>query len=191
MALQALAQRAEAVVSVSITVSDLERAVKFYTEVLDFKKEGEYQLAGQMAQQLFGLPEQTASVRVAQLKIGNESIELMQFSGTAPGRPIPLDSRSNDNWFQHIAIVVSDMDKAYQRARAAKVVHVSTGPQTLPDYIPAAAGISAFYFRDPDDHNLELIHFPQGKGNPKWQPSTDSRPPSTVFLGIDHTAIGI
>jgi hypothetical protein len=30
------------------------------------------------------------------------------------GRPIPADSRSNDVWFQHIAIIVSDMDKAYK-----------------------------------------------------------------------------
>ena len=63
---------------------------------------------------------------------------------------------------------------------------VSTAPQTLPDYIPAAAGISAFYFRDYDDHNLELIYFPEGKGNPKWKTSNQNR-----FLGIDHTAIGI
>jgi hypothetical protein len=34
--------------------------------------------------------------------------------------------------FQHIAIVVSDMDKAYELLRRAKVKHVSTAPQTLP-----------------------------------------------------------
>jgi catechol 2,3-dioxygenase-like lactoylglutathione lyase family enzyme len=61
----------------------------------------------------------------------------------------------------------------------------------LPDYLPAAAGISAFYFRDPDGHNLELIHFPKGKGNPRWQPAAGSRQSSSVFLGIDHSAIGI
>ena len=66
------------------------------------------------------------------------------------------------------------------------MTHVSTSPQTLPDYITAAAGIKAFYFRDPDGHNLEIIYFPRGKGNPKWQKNTDQ-----IFLGIDHTAIGI
>ncbi len=63
---------------------------------------------------------------------------------------------------------------------------VSTGPQTLPPSIPAAAGIKAFYFRDPDQHNLEIIYFPPGKGDPRWQEKTDK-----LFLGIDHTAIGI
>ena len=61
-----------------------------------------------------------------------------------------------------------------------------TGPQTLPALLPAAAGIKAFYFRDPDQHNLELIYFPPGKGEPRWQEKTDN-----LFLGIDHTAIGI
>jgi catechol 2,3-dioxygenase-like lactoylglutathione lyase family enzyme len=70
--------------------------------------------------------------------------------------------------------------------RALKAQFVSTAPQTLPPSIPAAAGIQAFYFRDPDGHNLELIHFPAGKGDPRWQ-----QPKDQLFLGIDHTAIGI
>jgi len=97
-----------------------------------------------------------------------------------------MDSRSNDLWFQHIAIVVRDMDQAFEKLRALRVQFVSTGPQTLPALLPAAAGIKAFYFRDPDQHNLELIYFPPGKGDPRWQEKTDN-----LFLGIDHTAIGI
>ena len=102
------------------------------------------------------------------------------------GRPIQVDSRSNDQWFQHIAIVVSDMERAYQHLRVHKVQHTSTGPQRIPDWNKAAAGTKAFYFKDPDGHNLELIYFPPGKGDPKWQ-QTDGR----LFLGIDHTAIAV
>jgi len=41
-------------------------------------------------------------VRAVRLRLGEEQIELLQF--LAPGgRPIPLDSRSNDRWFQHVA----------------------------------------------------------------------------------------
>jgi len=47
-----------------------------------------------------------------------------------------------------------------------------------------AAGVRAFYFRDPDGHNLEVIYFPPGKGDPRWQKKNDR-----LFLGIDHTAI--
>jgi catechol 2,3-dioxygenase-like lactoylglutathione lyase family enzyme len=78
------------------------------------------------------------------------------------------------------------MDEAFEKLRALKVQFVSTGPQTLPPSIKTAAGIRAFYFRDPDQHNLEVIYFPAGKGDPRWQEKTDR-----LFLGIDHTAIGI
>ena len=54
------------------------------------------------------------------------------------------------------------------------------------DWNKAAAGIKAFYFKDPDGHNLELIYFPSGKGNPKWQQAN-----GRLFMGIDHTAIAV
>ncbi len=38
-------------------------------------------------------------------------------------------------------------------------------PQTLPLWNLIAGGIESFYFKDPDGHNLELIHFPVGKGD--------------------------
>lgn len=174
-------QNAQGVARVSITVSNLEKATEFYEKVLHFEKTGAYELNKIITKQLFDVNDAAKAVT---LQLGDESIELIQFK--TPGRPIPTDSKSNDLWFQHIAIVVKDMDAAYQQLRQAKVQFVSTAPQTLPDYLPAAAGISAFYFRDLDGHNIEIIHFPKGKGNEKWQQPTDQ-----LFLGIDHTAIGI
>jgi catechol 2,3-dioxygenase-like lactoylglutathione lyase family enzyme len=117
--------------------------------------------------------------------MGSEEIELTEF--LAPhGRPIPPDLRGNDRIFQHIAIVVSDMAKAYASFREHGVEHASTGPQRLPDWNPNAGGISAFYFRDPDRHFLELISFPPGKGLERWHQGRRD-----LFLGIDHTAIVI
>ena len=54
---------------------------------------------------------------------------------------------------------VVDLLRQRQRVtyRALKVQFVSTGPQTLPPSIKAAAGIRAFYFRDLDQHLVELI----------------------------------
>lgn len=168
---------------VGMTVSDMAAAISFYTEVLTFEIVSDVEVVGrdvELLQGIFGV-----RLRVVQLQLGQEVIELTQYL-TPRGRPIPVDSRSNDLWFQHIAIVVSDMDVAYQRLRDFNVQHVSTAPQRLPESIPAAAGIEAFYFQDPDGHNLEVIFYPQGKGNPRWQ---DSR--GELFLGIDHTAIAV
>jgi catechol 2,3-dioxygenase-like lactoylglutathione lyase family enzyme len=96
---------------------------------------------------------------------------------------VPVDSRSNDRWFQHIAIITSDMEQAYALLRQNKVEHASTGPQRLPDWNKNAGGIKAFYFRDPDKHWLEILQFPPEKGDQKWQKK------DKLFLGIDHTAI--
>ena len=184
---QLKAQTITGITGVSFTVSNLDKALEFYTETLPFQKDTVFILKGENIQQLFNVSDTLLMVKVARLRLGDEQIELMEFqSEKISGRQIPADSRSNDLWFQHIAIVVGDMAKAYQQLAENEVTHVSTSPQTLPAYLPAAAGISAFYFRDPDGHNLELIHFPAGKGDPKWQHGGDK-----LFLGIDHTAIGI
>jgi catechol 2,3-dioxygenase-like lactoylglutathione lyase family enzyme len=177
------AARVRAVESIGLTVSDLDRSVKFFTEVLTFEKVSETEAAGdeyEHLEGLFGL-----RLRRARLRLGSELVDLTQY--LAPeGRPLPADSRSNDRWFQHIAIVVRDMDEAYRALRARQVRHASTGPQRLPDWNPNAGGIQAFYFKDPDGHALEAISFPKGKGDPRWQ-----RPTDRLFLGIDHTAIAV
>ena len=165
-----------------MTVSDVDRAVDFYSK-LAFKKVSEVEVMGPECERLQGVF--GARMRIVQMQLGREYLNLTQYLAP-PGRPIPADSQSNDRWFQHIAIVVRDMDQAFAEVRAMKVQFVSTAPQTLPPSIPAAAGIKAFYFRDPDGHNLELIYFPPGKGDPRWQQPNDK-----LFLGIDHTAIGI
>lgn len=175
------AQLVTSVDSIGLTVSDLDRSVDFYTTVLGFEKVSETEVTGAEHERLDGLF--GVRKRVARLRLGDESIVLTEY--LAPrGRAAPTDARSNDQWFQHIAIVVRDMGEAYAHLRKHKVTHASSGPQRLPDWNPNAGGIEAFYFKDPDGHALEVIHFPPGKGDPRWQ-----TPSKSLFRGIDHTAI--
>jgi len=170
-----------AVEAVGMTVADMDRSVEFYSRVLSFEKVSDIEVAGseyERLQGVFGL-----RMRVVRMKLGDEVIELTEYL-VPRGRPIPADSRSHDRWFQHIAIIVSDMDQAYRRLREHKVEHASSGPQRLPDWNKNAGGIRAFYFKDPDGHPLEILEFPPGKGDPKWH-----RAAGRLFLGIDHTAI--
>jgi catechol 2,3-dioxygenase-like lactoylglutathione lyase family enzyme len=170
-----------AVGPIGMTVSDIDRSVEFYTRVLHFTKISDEEFAGEPYEHVkgvFGL-----RIRIVRLQLGQEQLELTEY--LAPqGRPIPVDSRSNDRWFQHVAIIVRDMDAAYAWLRQNKVRFASSGPQTLPAWNKNASGIKAFYFRDLDNHVLEILWFPEGKGLAKWH-----RPGSDLFLGIDHTAI--
>src|SRR5437879_8153912 len=173
--------------AIGLTVGDLDRELMFYTNTLPFELVSISEASSREQDAPLGLS--NVKVRVAMLKLGDERITLTEHVGSK-GKPIPADSQSYDHWFQHIAIVVRDMNKAYEQLRAAKVKHVSTDPQTLPAWNKGAAGIKAFYFRDPEDHVLEIIFFPPGKGDPKWQ-QAGTKPESglPLFLGIDHTAI--
>src|SRR5262249_53925232 len=95
----------DGIVSIGMTVSDMDRAIEFYTSVLSFKKVSDVEVWGdayERLQGLFGL-----RMRVVRLRLREETLELAEY--LAPrGRPIPVDSASNDRWFQHVAIIVND-----------------------------------------------------------------------------------
>ena len=179
----AWAAQVDEVACIGNTVSDLDRSRDFYVRVLGFRPDGEREEAGPELERRTGVF--AARTRTARLVLGSECLELTEYIAQR-GRPVPVDARSNDRDFQHVAIVVSDMDRAYARLREARVEHASSGPQELPAWNPAAGGIKAFYFRDPDRHVLEVIWFPPGKGAARWHPTGKSVP---LTLGIDHTAV--
>ncbi|MGA8707787.1 MAG: VOC family protein [Steroidobacteraceae bacterium] len=124
------------------------------------------------------------AARRAVLALGAECIELLEFEPR--GAPYPAGLAASNPRFQHCAVVVADMAAAYaQLARLPGWQPISRdGPQRL----PANTGhVSAFKFRDPDGHPLELLAFAPGAVPQRWQ-----RPPRDVlFLGIDHSAISV
>jgi catechol 2,3-dioxygenase-like lactoylglutathione lyase family enzyme len=170
--------------SIGMTVSDMDRSVAFYSDILTFKPVSDVEVDGPEYDELWGIF--GARARVVRMQLGEQQIELTQFVAPPDLRPIPVPSYSHDLWFQHFAIVVRDMDAAWAQLRKHHVRQISPRPQTIPISNPAAAGIKAIKFRDPDGHNLELLWFPEGKGNPIWK-----KPGTNLFMGIDHTAITV
>ena len=173
-----------AVRSIGFTVSEMDRSVAFYSDVLSFKVISDVEVDGPEYDQLWGMFGVRA--RVVRMQLGEQQIELTQFISPPDLRPIPVPSYSHDLWFQHFAIVVRDMEAAWAQLRKYHVRQISPRPQTIPMSNQVAAGIKAIKFRDPDGHNLELLWFPEGKGNPVWK-----KPGTNLFLGIDHTAMTV
>jgi catechol 2,3-dioxygenase-like lactoylglutathione lyase family enzyme len=163
---------------VSRVVIDLDRAEAFYRDALGFRTVAR----GALDNAAIVLTS-IAAEEVA-MRLGADEIALVRFA--QPGLPYPPDSRSDDLWFQHLAIVVNDMDAAYAHlcSHPGWTAITSDGPQLLP---PANGGVRAFKFRDPDGHPLELIWFPPGQGRAVWQ----ERETAGTFLGIDHSALAI
>ncbi len=158
--------QAQRIVRISRVVSDLERSEAFYRDALGFETISR------------GIATLTpADAQETCMRLGSVTIALVRFR--TPGEPYPPDSRSNDLWFQHLAIVVSDMEAAHAHlvGFAGWQPISEGGPQQLP---PSNGGVRAFKFRDPDGHPLELIWFPN-------RPQTAA----SLFLTIDHSALSV
>jgi catechol 2,3-dioxygenase-like lactoylglutathione lyase family enzyme len=118
--------------AIGMTVSDMDRSVEFFSKALSIEKVSDLEVAGDAYEHLegvFGL-----RMRVVRMRLGDEFVELTEYL-VPRGKPFPVDSRSNDRWFQHIAIIVSDMDRACQWPRQHKVHHAFTGPLSIADFI--------------------------------------------------------
>ena len=118
------------------------------------------------------------------LRLGRETIDLIQCD--RPGRSIPTEATSFDLAFQHLAIVVIDIREAYRRLCATAGWHAISvdGPQQLPE---SSGGVTAFKFRDPDGHPLELLAFPSGRMPAHWLKA----PANGYCIGIDHSAVSV
>ncbi|MGA8278061.1 MAG: VOC family protein [Rhodanobacteraceae bacterium] len=162
-------------------VADLDRAQAFYRDALGFHAVDTTPERHPSWAQLPGL--ENFAVRAVRMRLGDQEIELAEFD--PPGAPYPRDSSASDLWLQHLAIVTNDMTAVHDCViRHGATPITRDGPQTLPS---GAGSVTAFKFRDPDGHPLEVIHFPPDTGDAIWQqPST-----AKDTLGIDHTAISV
>lgn len=184
--------------AVSFSCADAEACAAFFCSQLGCRRLDAIE-PGPGYASLIGLP--GAQLKLVRLALGRERLELLEVRelgpGQRPGRPFPADSRSNDLWFQHICIVVRDLEQASaplrQAIAAGELQQISSAPQRLPDWNSAAAGIEAFKLHSPEGHCLELLQFPPDKGDARWHGLDDatSPDPEGLFLGIDHSAIGI
>jgi catechol 2,3-dioxygenase-like lactoylglutathione lyase family enzyme len=174
----------ERLAMIGFTVADVDRETAFFTKVLSFEKVADFRVIGSEYDKMESVF--NTNMRIVHLKLGEQMVELTQYISPPTGRPIPVPSYSNDEWFEHMAIVVRDMDAAYKILQDNNVQQISANPITIPESNPGAAGIKAVKFRDPEGHDLELIYFPAGKASPIWQ-----KPTSQLFLGLSHTAMTV
>lgn len=167
---------------VSLVVGDVAATVAFYRENFGFEVVAQTFDSGAALAQLFGMPRLRTSSTA--LRLGSDELELTAFD--PQGCNYPAGSTAADLWFQHIAIVVTNMGEEYRvLLRSGAIIPISTdGPEHLP---PNAGGVTAFKFRDPEGHPLELSMFPPGVGSERWR-----EPAATGnCLGIDHSALSV
>lgn len=173
-------QALQGITRFSIVTADLDRLGRFYGEILGFAVQGGEQRIDGAEMSLLGL---SGSGRRQVLTLGEQVVSIDQFEQA--GRTYPEGSNAASLWFQHLALVVTDMAEAYGRLRNGAPISLDH-PQRLP---ASSGGVQAFKFRDPDGHPLELLEFPADKTPDAWR---NRRPlAGQIGLGIGHSAISV
>ncbi len=130
----------------SFTVSDIERSVKFYTEVLGFERDLRFDVEGKRISTIVGFPD--SRLESGFVKLGDFRIELIEYA-SPPG--VKIDTATNNVGSAHIAFWTDDVDKTYEELKAKGVEFIAPPTNSKPDR-PRVA-----YFTDPDDNTLEIV----------------------------------
>jgi len=139
-----------------ITVSNLERSLKFWRDVLGFELSHTAHQTGEMANEITGV--QGAEIKLAVVKApGGHKIELLEYLAPVE-RKWNVNLRPCDVGFVHVALIVDDLD-AILSAINASGWKAAGKPQTLRS--GPNAGKQVVYVRDPDGITIEFMQPPE------------------------------
>jgi glyoxylase I family protein len=134
-----------------ITVSNLERSLAFWRDVLGFEFSHTAHQEGELAREITGV--EGAEIRLAVLKTpSGHKIELLEY--LAPADRVRSNLRPCDVGSVHVALLVDDLDSVLARI-AGSGWKAAGRPQTLT--IGPNAGKCVVYVRDPDGTTIELM----------------------------------
>jgi len=137
-----------------ITVSNLERSLAFWRDVLGFELSHTAHQTSELAREITGVA--GAEIKLAVLKAsGGHKIELLEY--LAPSDRKHVDLRPCDVGSAHVALLVDDLD-AVLNAIAASGWKAAGQPQTLKT--GPNAGKRVVYVRDPDGTTIEFMQPP-------------------------------
>jgi catechol 2,3-dioxygenase-like lactoylglutathione lyase family enzyme len=138
-----------------ITVSNLERSLAFWRDVLGFEFSHTAHQKGELAQEITGV--EGAEIKLAVLRApGGHKIELLEY--LAPADRKRADIRPCDVGSVHVALLIHDLDGVLERIAASdwkaagKPQRLQSGPN---------AGKRVVYVRDPDGTTIEFMELPR------------------------------
>ena len=134
-----------------ITVSNLERSLAFWRDVLGFELSHTAHQTGKLAEEITGV--KGAEIKLAVLRPpGGHKIELLQYLAPADRERASL--RPCDVGSVHVALLVHDLDAVLERI-AASDWKAAGKPRTLQS--GPNANKRVVYVRDPDGTTIELM----------------------------------
>ncbi len=145
------------IIHVGITVSDMDKSVHFYQNILGLKYQGELEMSGDEADILFG--KKNCSVKVKYFNGGDDikcpPVELIQFLNEPTNKD---DASLFKTSISEICFCVSDIEKVYQHLLDHEVECISS-PQYFDFSKYGFKNSKVLYFKDPDGIILELVEY--------------------------------
>jgi catechol 2,3-dioxygenase-like lactoylglutathione lyase family enzyme len=138
-----------------ITVSNLERSLAFWRDVLGFEFSHTAHQKGERPEQITGVKGADLKLAVLKTPTGHK-IELLEYSAPSD-RHKQNDLRPCDLGHVHVALIVDDLDAVLERI-ASSGWKASGKPQIL-DHGPNA-GKRVVYVHDPDGTTIEFMQMP-------------------------------
>ena len=137
-------------------VSDMDRSLEFYQDLLGLKQERNQILEGEFISGLVGYPD--ARLHIVYLGTGDlrHSVELIQYLNPA-GTPAAMPERHQVG-ASHLGVIVDDLDAFYAELSSRGVRFVSP-PAIRPGTVYPMAS-KGCYMQDPDGNWLELLERP-------------------------------
>jgi len=127
-----------------ITVSDLDRAVEFYRDVLGLEVIAEFSVGGDAF--ATGVDVDGASAEFAHLDAGDARIELVSYDPEGDTRNEPS---LHEPGATHVGLEVEDLDAVYDA--------LPNGVDTLSEPQTTESGTKICFVRDPDGNLVELL----------------------------------
>lgn len=137
----------------AISVSDIERSVAFYRDLLGLKVLRQVELSDKRLDRVVGLPGARLKVAILQVGSSQERLELVQYL-SPQGHPLPAEFRQCDVGLTHVCFIVTDIERLYQDL-TARGVRFNSPVQTMDPRETVTAKI--VYLHDPDGITLELL----------------------------------
>jgi catechol 2,3-dioxygenase-like lactoylglutathione lyase family enzyme len=136
------------------TVSDLERSLVFWRDVLGFELSHRAHQTGELASRITGIP--GSEISLAVVRAPGHKIELLQYHAP-PDRQLKNTHRPCDLGAVHVALTVDNLVAVLETIAASGWTARGT-PQTLTT--GPNAGRRVVYVRDPDGTTIELMQPP-------------------------------
>ena len=144
-------------IDLGVVVSDIEKSLSFYKEVVGFSEADGFEVKGDFPKQV-GLTDGTP-LKIHVLTLGEDEkatkLKLMEVSSSKPARVVKQPYIHTLTGFSYLTIFVNDVDLVLTNAKRKGYKPYAKSPQTLPEGLPQY--ICLLMLKDPDGNFVEIV----------------------------------